>query len=195
LSQNADRYALRNNNRRLLQGVSITVYEHGLYQGKSKTFNGEVPDLATHGFSNQISSVKIVGDYWTLYDDPNFAGERYSFAPGDYDRFGPLNFNDRVQSMRPGIDGPDIRRVNITIYEHGNYGGKSVLLDRAVKDLNVIGMDKMISSCKIEGGPWVAFDDLNMQGNPLILNVGEYPHFSDLGFNDKTRSLRPAYPA
>jgi hypothetical protein len=154
-----------------------------------------VPDLATHGFSNIISSAKVVGDYWTLYDKANYAGEKYSFGPGDYDRLGPLNFSDRVESMKPGIDGPDITRASITVFEHGNYRGKMASLDRAVKDLSVIGMDKTISSCTIEGRPWIVFDDLNLQGNSLVLNVGDYPHFTDLLVNDKIRSLRPALSA
>jgi hypothetical protein len=49
---------------RVNQGCQVTLYEHINYTGRSKTFIGgkdtdNVPNLATHGFDNITSSVKL----------------------------------------------------------------------------------------------------------------------------------------
>jgi peptidase M23-like protein/peptidase inhibitor family I36 len=44
---------------RVNQGCQVTLYEHINYTGRSRSFTDNVPNLATHGFDNITSSVKL----------------------------------------------------------------------------------------------------------------------------------------
>lgn len=78
--------------------MSITIYKHRFYGGSSKQFTEAVADLGW--FKKKISSLKIVGDPWVLYEHPNFRGKSQTWYEGDHDWVGG-EWNDVFSSMQP----------------------------------------------------------------------------------------------
>ncbi|XP_010118893.1 PREDICTED: epidermal differentiation-specific protein-like, partial [Chlamydotis macqueenii] len=53
----------------------ITVYERANFEGLSREFTCDVPDLHELDFGNCIASLKVVGQPWIAYTDPKYEGE------------------------------------------------------------------------------------------------------------------------
>lgn len=79
--------------------ASITVYKDSNFRGERATFQGEVHNLGTTGFNDQISSMEMRGP-WEVCTDSNFRGNCQVFD-GDVRNLGSSGYNDRISSMRP----------------------------------------------------------------------------------------------
>ncbi len=82
----------------------ITLFENPNYEGKSKTFTTDVPDLAPLGWSDLASSLKIARGRWEVCEDVNFAGRCQTFA-GDQANL-PPELSDKISSVRHVRRGP-----------------------------------------------------------------------------------------
>lgn len=77
----------------------ITVYKHSKFDGKSRTYSGDVPDLNLDGFGNIVSSAVIQGGVWQICDRPYYRGYCIVLDRTN-SNFAALNFNDRAESIR-----------------------------------------------------------------------------------------------
>lgn len=142
---------------RVPAGVTVELYEHAHFRGRSVVLRGDAPNLARTGLGvNEASSMRI--DYpglshkirgfaaVTLYDDFGFSGRRESLEVDDDDLRDNRIGNDRVRSIRVP------RGLTVTLYEHVGYGGRSETLQGSDDDLsdNRIGLDQ-VSSIRIHG--------------------------------------------
>ena len=77
----------------------ITLYRHTNYAGSSRTFSNDIPDLRSHGFGNETSSVLIQGGTWQLCDRPNYRGYCVILDRSQANLWA-FFFNDRAESIR-----------------------------------------------------------------------------------------------
>lgn len=78
---------------------SATVYADAGFLGQSATFTGAVPNLATSGLNDQISSVQLTGD-WMACTDANYRGTCQTLS-GDIRNLSGSGLNDQISSLRP----------------------------------------------------------------------------------------------
>jgi hypothetical protein len=77
----------------------ITLYRHSNYGGKSRSFDGDVPDLNRYAFGDIASSAVIQGGVWQICDRTNYRG--YCIViDRTQPNFNSLRFNDRAESIR-----------------------------------------------------------------------------------------------
>ena len=134
------------------------------YRGRCVVVDRDVRDLRSIGMDRTISSMRLTrdgggypgggGGYLgggggypgrasiTLYDGPGFTGRARTFD-SDFSNL-PREFNDTAGSAR--VDG------RWTVCVDSDYRGRCVVLDRNIRDLRSIGMDRTISSLRSGGG-------------------------------------------
>lgn len=77
----------------------ITLYKHSKFEGKSRSFDGDVPDLNRYSFGDIASSAVIQGGVWQICDRTNYRG--YCIVlDRTQSNFNSLGFNDRAESIR-----------------------------------------------------------------------------------------------
>lgn len=78
---------------------SITVFRDANFRGEQATFQGAVPNLASTGLNDAVSSMTFRGE-WEACTDSNFRGQCQVFRNDvrNLDRWG---MNDRISSLRP----------------------------------------------------------------------------------------------
>ena len=79
--------------------AQITLYKDSEYRGRSRTFNTDVPDLSTYGFSNAASSANVRGGTWQVCSKPYYRG-RCMTIDGNVDNFDRTGLNDDIESLR-----------------------------------------------------------------------------------------------
>ncbi len=142
---------------RVPAGVTVTLYQHAHFRGRSVVLRGDAPNLARTGLGlNEASSMRV--DYpglnhqikrfaaVTLYDDFGFTGRRESLEGDDEDLRDNRIGNDRLRSIRVP------RGLTVTLYEHVGFRGRSETIHGSDDDLsdNRIGLDQA-SSIRIYG--------------------------------------------
>ncbi|KAL7864053.1 hypothetical protein AOLI_G00154730 [Acnodon oligacanthus] len=101
----------------------IIVYEHFDLQGISREFTSSVSNLIQESFNDCISSLKVIGNPWVVYSDINFSGTQEVYEEGEYAR---VEHNDSISSLEMVME--DLTDPQITLYEHVNYHGRSIVL-------------------------------------------------------------------
>ena len=84
--------------------------------------------------------------------------------------------------------------AEIILYDHKNFGGRSVTLRGSVPDLDGYNFDNKASAVRVISGTWELFRDDDYQSNhgpSKVLGPGNYPNLSYVGFKrDKLSSVR-----
>ena len=84
--------------------------------------------------------------------------------------------------------------AEIILYDHKNFGGRSVTLRGSVSDLDHYNFDNKASAVRVISGTWELFRDDDYQSNhgpSKLLGPGDYPNLSYVGFKrNKLSSVR-----
>ena len=161
---------------RLFGRAEVVVYRDESYRGNSRTFNGNVANLASEGFNDRVSSLRVragsgfgggfgggqfgrgFGNQQVpqqgvcFYQDAGFEGDRFCLNSGDSARSMPSTFNDAVSSIQL------FGGASVTIYEHDNFGGQSIQISSSVRNLadarspNGFRWNDVVSSIRVENG-------------------------------------------
>lgn len=168
-------------------GRSITVFEHTNYQGRSRTWSGEVANLVPEGWNDIISSMSMRGA-WEVCTDINFRG-RCQVFDGDVTSTVPLGLNDVISSIRPAGRGGWGGRASITVFQHVNYQGASRTYTGEAANLVPDGWNDVISSMTLRG-VWEVCTDINFRGRCEIIDA-DVANVIPMGLNDVISSMRP----
>ncbi|KAM9445741.1 epidermal differentiation-specific protein-like [Clarias gariepinus] len=162
----------------------IIVYEHCNFQGLSKEFTSDVPNLCHKNFNDCISSVKVIGNPWVAYMHENFTGEPTVYEEGEYPS---VYYNESFSSLalvREALDNPQI-----TLYEHENYQGQSLVLNHETNLCYGTFNDK-VSSHIVQRGAWVLYEHGDRGGHITVARAGR--NVPDYGrFHDQLSHVRP----
>ncbi|XP_066572221.1 epidermal differentiation-specific protein-like [Amia ocellicauda] len=165
----------------------IIIYEHNDFQGISKEFTSDVANLVDSNFNDCISSLKVIGQPWVLYADTNFSGRQWIFEEGDY---ATVEANDTFSSLQLVTE--DLSDPQITLYEHSNYRGRSIVLT-CETNLCHGSFNDVASSHRVQRGAWVLYEHIDRGGVQMVARAGH--DVPDYGwFNDRLSHLRPLKP-
>ena len=78
----------------------------------------------------------------------------------------------------------------ISLYEDVNSRGSQVTIDQNIPNLANFDLAKRASSIVVNTGTWLACNEVNYNGNCLILESGNYNDLNKQRFNDQIVSLR-----
>ncbi|KAI4886796.1 hypothetical protein NFI96_013289 [Prochilodus magdalenae] len=165
----------------------IIVYEHVNFQGLSREFTSDVSNLIDYNFNDCISSLKVVGNPWLAYRDVNFSGPQLVFEEGEYAQ---LETNDTISSLQMVTE--DLANPQITLYEHINYQGRSIVINHET-NLCCTSFNDLVSSHKVQRGAWVLYEHGNQTGSIMVARASrDVPDYAS--FNDRLSYLRPLKP-
>jgi hypothetical protein len=75
--------------------------------------------------------------------------------------------------------------AEIILYDHKNFGGRSLTLRASVPDLDDYSFDNKASAVRVISGTWELFRDDGYQsdhGPSKVLGPGDYPNLAYVGF-------------
>ncbi|XDV26145.1 hypothetical protein PO909_029923 [Leuciscus waleckii] len=167
----------------------IIVYSQDGFGGQSAEFNHDVRDKQEKGFNDPIASIKVIGKPWVAYYDKDFAGWMRMFEQGEY---AMLEDRGRFSSFK--MVTADLANPEIKLFEHSNYGGRSVTLFNE-SNFPGINFNDEASSHIVKGGVWVLYEHTNRRGAQLIAFPGDrIPSYGPYHFNDAISCVRPLLP-
>ncbi|KAJ1121934.1 hypothetical protein NDU88_000442 [Pleurodeles waltl] len=168
---------------------SITVYEEANFTGLQRTFTADVPDLIKECFNDCISSVKVVGQPWILYNNANYKGGFKALEEGEYSEINTFRSWQKVSSLKLITD--DLSHPQITVYEHPNEEGKKLVLTQETK-LVYGDMNDKISSHRVQSGAWVLYDHKNRDTSLFLARTHDYvANYRGAGFDNKVSNVYP----
>ncbi|CAJ1052965.1 beta-crystallin B1-like [Xyrichtys novacula] len=88
---------------------------------------------------------------------------------------------------------PGLMSYKLTLFDQENFQGRSVEITGECMSVSDLGLEK-VRSLKVDSGPFVGFEQMNLCGEMFILEKGEYPRWdswSNSQKNDLLLSLRP----
>ncbi|XP_067400397.1 epidermal differentiation-specific protein-like [Emydura macquarii macquarii] len=169
----------------------ITIYEHADFKGRSKAFTSDIADLKPVGWSQCVSSVKVTGQPWVAYENPNYSGKFLVFEEGEHSFVGE-EMDDKISSLN--LITENLTNPEITLYEHINYEGKMMVIKKAT-NLSKQEFDDRVSSHKVQSGAWLLSENEDGTGLNFIARQGvSFPNYLAINFNDKLSFLRPLRP-
>jgi hypothetical protein len=179
----------------------VTLYEHSGFRGQSVTVDRPAGNLERYNFNNRASSAVVNGEPWEVCDGPGFSGRCMVLQPGRHDQL--RGMNDGITSLRPvsarggPVTGapppppPGPAAGGLTLYEHRDFRGASVNIDRPRRRLERADFDNVASSAVVHGQPWEVCDGEEFSGRCVVLRPGRYPSLDTVGMNNRISSVRP----
>ncbi|XP_027021035.2 epidermal differentiation-specific protein-like [Tachysurus fulvidraco] len=162
----------------------IIVYEHCNFDGLSREFTSDVPDLIQLNFNDCISSLKVIGNPWVAYTGANYTGEPTVYEEGEY---ASVYYNDDISSIQLVTE--DLDNPQITLYEEKNYQGRSLVLD-CETNLHYGTFNDKTSSHKVQRGAWVLYQHKQRGGYILVARAGrDVPKYN--WFDNRLSHVRP----
>ncbi|XP_034167573.2 epidermal differentiation-specific protein-like [Pangasianodon hypophthalmus] len=162
----------------------IIVYKDCNFQGLSREFTSDVPDLSNVSFDNCISSLKVIGNPWVAYTGADFAGEPTVYEEGEYPS---VHYNDDFSSLEVVTE--DLDNPQITLYEEENYKGQSLVLNCETNLVYGTFNDKA-SSHKVQRGAWVLYQHTDRGGYIRVARASRDVPKYDL-FDNHLSYVRP----
>jgi Beta/Gamma crystallin len=187
------------------RGRGVTVYADINYRGESATFRNDTPNLASAGWNDAISSVRVPnGETWEICQDNDYRS-RCQTLSGDVADLRTMGWNDRISSLRR-IDNAGARDrardgwnassdSSVTVYVNANFGGQSTFLRGATPNLVPYRINDKVSSIRITNGEtWEVCQDIDYGGQCQRLSAS-VADLRTIGWNDRISSLRPVNDA
>ncbi|XP_038004598.1 epidermal differentiation-specific protein-like [Motacilla alba alba] len=168
----------------------ITVYERANFEGLSREFTCDVPDLHELDFGNCIASLKVEGQPWIAYTDPKYEGEPHAFEEGEYPSVDRPNSFSALRLVHHDLGDPQI-----TLYERPNFQGACKVVTEET-NLAYGYFNDRVASHMVQRGVWLLYQHPGRGGWHCLAWPGE--HLADykleLNFQSRLSHLRPLRP-
>ncbi|TRY87188.1 hypothetical protein DNTS_031718 [Danionella cerebrum] len=186
----------------------IELFSEAAGRGRRSEFLDIIEDLSSFGFHHSTASIKVHSGLWLVYSDPGFQGLLAVLEAGEYAFPEDWGFTEPfVGSLRPLRMGTlKVERANTVkcvIFEKANFEGRSVEIENEVLSFESFPFTSTatesnnhqsvgVHSLKILGGLWVGYEHEGFEGQPFVLEEGEYLDWCDWnGTSPRLLSLRP----
>jgi hypothetical protein len=144
---------------RVFGNANVTVFRDVRFRGASARFEGDIRNLRSEGWNDNISSLRVGTASWIpgrppswgkpqlprqgacFYRDANFRGEYFCVNRGGSYATLPSGFNDRISSIR-------VRGANVMLFRDRNFDGRSQRVSSDVVDMRRTWNDT-ISSLRV----------------------------------------------
>ena len=171
----------------------ITFFGREAYQGNSITADRGIANLQRTGFSERASSAVVSGD-WEVCNGPNFTGNCFVLAPGEYPSLRDVGLTEGVSSAR--VAGKhtlmlDPRGPQIVFYDQPGFQGQSFGSYMPIPDLKRVGLNRA-ASVVVEAGAWEVCYGERFSGRCVLLRPGRYPSFGVIELEGPIASVRLA---
>ena len=134
---------------KLFNGAKVTLFDGMIFRGSYRFISKNYKDLSTISFSKRTKSIRWLAStdpYYVLYDKPNYSGNKVLLT-------GPcvMLSNYKMDNITSSIKIKNGHRV--WLKTDNNFGGKSQLITKSVKDLSVSKyktFNNSVSSVKVD---------------------------------------------
>jgi hypothetical protein len=186
------------------QGAGARIFADPNFGGRSETVY-DVPDLATMGFNDQVSSIEIpAGQVWQVCQDWNYTNH-CEVINGDVANMRSIGMNDRISSIRRLPDEEFSRRQypngqygdqdsrygfgpQITLFAEPGYRGSTRVVDQP-RNFGLFG--SRAASVEIRGGSWELCQRSDRPGNDCVTLNRSVPDLTRVGLTGPITSVRP----
>ncbi|XP_054036404.1 epidermal differentiation-specific protein-like [Dryobates pubescens] len=129
----------------------ITVYERDNFEGLSREFTCDVPDLHELDFGNCIASLKVVGQPWIAYTVSKYEGESHVFEEGEYPSVERPNSFSALRLVHHDLGDPQI-----ILYEQPNFQGACKVVTEET-NLAYGYFNDRVASHVVQRGVWLLY--------------------------------------
>uniref|UniRef100_A0A8C4W6Z9 Beta/gamma crystallin 'Greek key' domain-containing protein n=1 Tax=Gopherus evgoodei TaxID=1825980 RepID=A0A8C4W6Z9_9SAUR len=150
----------------------IVIYEHADFEGLSREFTSDVPDLHELDFGDCICSLRVVGQPWIAYTAPKYEGDAYALEEGEYRTLSDVRRDEPSPAEQQCPAQPGVNKI--VVYEHADFEGLSREFTSDVPDLHELDFGDCICSLRVVGQPWIAYTAPKYEGDAYALEEGEY---------------------
>uniref|UniRef100_A0A8C2YEH9 Beta/gamma crystallin 'Greek key' domain-containing protein n=1 Tax=Coturnix japonica TaxID=93934 RepID=A0A8C2YEH9_COTJA len=168
----------------------ITVYERADFEGLSREFTCDVPDLHELDFGDCIASLKVVGQPWIAYTQPKYEGEPHVFEEGEYEAVERPNSFSALRLVHHDLLDPQI-----TLYERPHLQGACKVVSEET-NLAYGYFNDRVASHVVQRGVWLLYQHPNRGGWHCLAWPGERvdDYGAQLNFQARLSHLRPLRP-
>lgn len=169
---------------------AVVFYENRDFTGRQLPLVGPAPNFQAFDFNDRASSVEVFRGRWQICRHADFSGECSVIGPGRYTLDGRMS--DAVSSARPMFGRGD-RMMEphgaVTLHEHGDLRGESLLVEGPVYNLRDSGFNDRTVAIEVHDGQWELCSDADFRGRCQLFGPGWYrlPE----GLRRELSSLRP----
>jgi hypothetical protein len=168
----------------------VLLFDDGDFSGRSLAVTSPIPALGQRDMGDRVSSADVRRGVWQLCEDTNYRGHCITLEPGRHHIGGRMH--DEASSIRP-LFGPNREPLpdtgGLTLYEHADFGGRSLLVTSATDYLGRLGFGDMASSVEVHAGLWDVCTDSVYRGRCITLGPGR--HVLSGNTHDRASSVRP----
>jgi len=175
-------------------GGDVVLYEYENYGGRSLPLDRDAVNFAGLGFNDVASSALIRRGHWQLCSDAGFHGTCVTLGPGRYRSLRAMGLSDRLSSARRADAGRHVDSGDLMLYEHDNYTGRALAINRDTVNFANAGFNDAASSIVVRRGVWQLCSDAGFRGQCVTLRPGRYPSVQSMGVNDQLSSARRVGP-
>ncbi len=167
--------------------AELTLYDRQNFSGPLRSLRGPTPNFEVLGINDAAASLIVQRGTWQLCTDANYRGDCVTYGPGRYPQL--PGKDDRFSSARPvqggwggggeggwgGSGGGYTGPARIRLFEYGNFGGRSIWVDRDTGNFDRLGFNDRAESVIVEGGTWRLCSDARGDGECRVFRPGQYP--------------------
>jgi beta/gamma crystallin len=177
---------------------TINVFNDVNYQGESRTFTGDVPNLTDQGWNDRISSLQVApGEAWEVCVDANFAG-RCQLITSNVADVRRIGLNDQISSIRRidnrngyrnrpgeyGTAGTTGVTTGVRVFTGPNFRGQNAVLNGDTADLRTYNLNDRLRSIEVPNGEtWEVCRDINFGGGCRRVS-GSISDLQSIGLGD-----------
>ncbi|XP_078539590.1 gamma-crystallin A-like [Lissotriton helveticus] len=161
----------------------VTLYDQRNFSGRRLDLNGDCPHLHEKNFPERCNSVHVDSGAWIGYEDQNYRGRQHlwdMYDAGDYpssDRW--CSSSDQIASVRSLKQDQSVPKIHL--FEWPGYSGRKCELQEDVPNMMSRFRVNHISSARVLGGSWVAYQEPNYRGAHFVLERGDHNNCNEWG--------------
>ncbi|XP_068190005.1 uncharacterized protein [Antennarius striatus] len=141
-----------------------------------------IPDVELFEYKINTCSIHVLSGAWIAYSHVDFSGNQYILEKGFYNNCADWGSQDnRICSVQPILraqTGSSSVINQVTLYSEPDFKGVCQVIESNKEE---VSDKKPTKSCKVSGGSWVIYENIEFSGNTYVLSEGDYPNLSSMG--------------